>query len=104
MEMSIALDADRCRGDKTVIHVVETAEWVYLPFAVMGELRVRVAVGKRGAENERTLRKFLAKEGVEVLYADDGTTALRGLVPPAQATGDANSHERSLDRGSRVAA
>jgi tRNA(fMet)-specific endonuclease VapC len=53
---------------------VESADSVYLPFAVLGEIRAGFALGRRGSENERTLRKFLAKPGVDVLYPDDGTT------------------------------
>jgi tRNA(fMet)-specific endonuclease VapC len=76
--MRVALDTNRyidlCRDDATVVDIIETAEWVYLPFVVLAELRAGFGLGNRGAENERTLRKFLTKEGVEVLYADDGTT------------------------------
>jgi tRNA(fMet)-specific endonuclease VapC len=57
-----------------VVDVIETAEWVYLPFVVLAELRAGFGLGNHGAQNERALRKFLTKEGVEVLYADDGTT------------------------------
>ena len=31
-------------------------------------------MGRRSAENERTLRRFLLKPGVKVLYADDQTS------------------------------
>jgi tRNA(fMet)-specific endonuclease VapC len=46
----------------------------YLPFIVLGELRAGFAVGKHGAKNERNLRAFLAKVGVDLLYADEQTT------------------------------
>jgi tRNA(fMet)-specific endonuclease VapC len=74
----IALDANRyddlVTGDETVAELVEAAGEVYLPFIVVGELRAGFAAGKRQAENERLLRRFLMKEGVEVLFADDQTT------------------------------
>jgi len=40
---------------------------------VVAELRAGFSVGKRGAENERTLRRFLPKPGVTILFADDQT-------------------------------
>jgi tRNA(fMet)-specific endonuclease VapC len=57
-----------------VVAVVEQAEAVFLPFVVVAELRAGFAVGKRGAENERILQRFILKPGVGVLLADDQTT------------------------------
>ena len=45
-----------------------------MPFVVPGELRAGFAHGRRTAENERLLRRFLMKDCVRVLYADDHTT------------------------------
>lgn len=45
-----------------------------LPFVVVGELRAGCAHGRRQAENEGILRRFLLKDGVRVLFADDQTT------------------------------
>ena len=60
--MRIALDTSRyvdfCRGASDVLMTLETADRVYLPFVVLGELRAGFAVGSRGAQNERTLRRF----------------------------------------------
>jgi len=74
----LALDtnryADLCRGLPDVVKVVERAEVVLLPFVVLAELRAGFSVGTRGAENERTLLRFLMKSGVDVLYADEQTT------------------------------
>lgn len=76
--MRVALDADRytdlCRGEREVLEVLEEADGVYLPFVVLAELRAGFAVGARGADNERVLQRFLAKPGVEVLYASEVTT------------------------------
>lgn len=76
--MRVALDTNRyvdmCRNDAHVVEIVERAESIHLPFVVLAELRAGFAVGTKGAENERTLRKFLGQSGVEVLFADDGTT------------------------------
>jgi tRNA(fMet)-specific endonuclease VapC len=76
--MRLALDTNRytdlCRGVAEVVELVEHAEAVFLPFIVLGELRAGFALGSRGAENERILRRFLMQPGVAVLFADDQTT------------------------------
>jgi len=74
----LALDTNRyvdlCRGVEETARLVSTAEAVFLPFVVVAELRAGFALGRRAAENERVLRRFLMKGGVGVLYADDQTT------------------------------
>ena len=76
--MRLALDTNRytdlCRDVPEVVTLVEHAETVFLPFIVLGELRAGFALGRRGAENERVLRRFLMKPEVSVLFADDQTT------------------------------
>ncbi|HEY4393639.1 MAG TPA: type II toxin-antitoxin system VapC family toxin [Polyangia bacterium] len=76
--MKLALDANRyddlLTGDEKVADVVESADEVHLPFVVVGELRAGFAAGNRAVENERLLRRFLLKEGVEILLADEQTT------------------------------
>ena len=76
--MRLALDTNRysdlCRGLDSVVEVVERADSVLLPFVVVADLRAGFAVGRRGAENERVLRRFLAKPGVGVLFPDEQTT------------------------------
>ena len=76
--MRIALDSNRyddlITGSRDVATIVETAEAVFLPFVVVGELRAGFAAGKRQAENERLLRLFLLKDDVEILFADEQTT------------------------------
>ena len=76
--MRVALDTNRyvdfCRGEPEVVATLETAEAVLLPFIVVGELRAGFAVGAKGASNERVLRRFLKKDGVSVLYADEQST------------------------------
>lgn len=76
--MRVALDTNRyvdlCKGVEETVEVVATAETVFLPFVVLGELRAGFAMGRRPADNERVLRRFLMKDGVEVLYADEATT------------------------------
>lgn len=76
--MRLALDTNRyvdlCKGVEETVALVEEAETVLLPFVVLGELRAGFALGRRQADNERTLRRFLLKQGVHVLFADDQTT------------------------------
>ena len=76
--MRLALDTNRyvdlCKGIEQTARLVSTAEIVFLPLVVVAELRAGFALGRRAAENERVLRRFLMKEGVEVLFADDQTT------------------------------
>ena len=78
MAVRLALDTNRyvdlCRGVVETVALLEEAEFVMLPFVVLGELRAGFAHGRRQAENERTLRRFLLKDGVRVLFADDQTT------------------------------
>jgi tRNA(fMet)-specific endonuclease VapC len=76
--MRVAIDTNRyvdlCKGVAETVDVLETAEAIMLPFVVLGELRAGFAQGRRHAENERVLRLFLLKEGVQVLFADEQTT------------------------------
>jgi tRNA(fMet)-specific endonuclease VapC len=74
----VALDTNRyvdlCKGVEETVALLEEAEAILLPFVVIGELRAGFAHGRREAQNERALRRFLLKEGVRVLFADDQTT------------------------------
>lgn len=76
--MKVALDTNRyvdlCKGVGETVTLLEEAEVVVLPFVVLGKLRAGFAHGRRQAENERTLRRFLLKDGVRVIFADDQTT------------------------------
>ena len=76
--MRTALDTNRyvdlCKGLAGTVALLEAADEVVLPFVVLAELRAGFAHGRRTAENERLLRRFLLKDGVRVLYADDQTT------------------------------
>ena len=76
--MRLALDTNRyvdlCKGLDQTVALVSTAVEVFLPFVVVAELRAGFALGKRSAQNERVLRRFLLKSGVGILYADEQTT------------------------------
>jgi tRNA(fMet)-specific endonuclease VapC len=76
--VKVALDTNRytdlCRGDLSVVEIVERATEVWIPFIVLGELRAGFAVGSQGPRNESVLRRFLTKPGVRVVYAGEQTT------------------------------
>ena len=76
--MKVALDTNRyvdlCKGDEDTATLLEEADAVLVPFVVVAELRAGFALGRRAADNERVLRRFLMKEGVRVLFPDDQTT------------------------------
>jgi tRNA(fMet)-specific endonuclease VapC len=76
--VKLALDTNRytdlCRGERSVLDLVERADAVWLPFIVVGELRAGFAAGTQGPKNEAILRRFLLKPGVGILYADEQTT------------------------------
>lgn len=76
--MRVAVDTNRyvdlCKGARETIELLEHAEAVILPFVVLGELRAGFMLGRRTAENENALRRFLLKDGVSVLFADVQTT------------------------------
>jgi tRNA(fMet)-specific endonuclease VapC len=78
VEVRVALDTNRytdlCKGVDGTVELLSTAEEVVLPFVVVAELRAGFGFGRRSAENERVLRRFLLKDGVSILYADDQTT------------------------------
>jgi tRNA(fMet)-specific endonuclease VapC len=78
VSVRLALDTNRytdlCRGDAAVVETVETADEVWLPFIVLGELRAGFEVGTQGPRNEAALRRFLMKPGVGILYGGEQTT------------------------------
>ena len=76
--MIVALDtnaySDFMRGVPERVRVVRTAERIYVPLIVLGELRAGFAAGSRERENLETLQKFLASPRVSVLSPDETTT------------------------------
>ena len=76
--MKVALDTNRyvdlCNGAGETTNIVTQAEVLLLPFIVLAELRAGFARGNQQADNERTLQRFLLKDGVKSLFADAQTT------------------------------
>ena len=59
------------RGHAEVVDLVDAADWLGVTAVVLGELRAGFGLGKRRAENERELGRFLANPVVQVLVVDD---------------------------------
>jgi tRNA(fMet)-specific endonuclease VapC len=76
--LRVAIDTNRYvdlrKGIAETVELLETAETIVIPFIVIAELRAGFVQSRRQTENERTLRQLLAKDGVEVVFADDQTT------------------------------
>jgi tRNA(fMet)-specific endonuclease VapC len=76
--MKIALDGNRYtdfwNGLAAAVQTIEQADAIYLPFAVVAELRSGFLNGSRAAENERTLHSFLNSPDVSILFPDQQTT------------------------------
>ncbi len=76
--MRVALDTNRyvdfCRGEASVASVVRRAHTVVLPFVVVAELRAGFAWGTQSKRNSAVLTRFIARNRVEVIHPDDGTT------------------------------
>jgi tRNA(fMet)-specific endonuclease VapC len=84
VEVNVALDTNRyvdlCKGTAGTVQLVTHADRVVLPFVVLAELRAGFALGRHSSENERVLRRFLMKPGVDVLFPDEGTTHHYGAL------------------------
>jgi tRNA(fMet)-specific endonuclease VapC len=80
LAVRLAVDTNRYRdlvdGVQEVVDTLERADTIAMPFVVLAELRAGFAVGSRGRANERALMRLLGQPGVDVLYADHGTTQL----------------------------
>jgi tRNA(fMet)-specific endonuclease VapC len=80
----VALDTNRyvdmCDGVSATKTIVAEAEIVIVPFIVLAELRAGFAYGNQQADNERTLQRFLLKDGVNTLFADGQTTHHYGAL------------------------
>jgi tRNA(fMet)-specific endonuclease VapC len=78
MAMKVAIDANRysdfCRGNAEVAEQTSSAERIYLPLIVLGELRAGFQAGKLARQNERILVQFLRSPRVRLLLPDEQTT------------------------------
>ena len=74
--MKLLLDSNRLSDalaeDGDVLDTLETAEAVFVPIIVLGEIRAGFKAGRRAVENEKRLSWFLSQDGIAAL----------GLEPP----------------------
>jgi tRNA(fMet)-specific endonuclease VapC len=74
----IALDSNRytdfCRGDARTVETLRSADEIWLPLVVLGELRAGFAHGSRRSDNEKILARFLGSSRVRVIVPDEQTT------------------------------
>jgi tRNA(fMet)-specific endonuclease VapC len=76
--MRIALDTNRyvdlASNVPEAVDCIRRAREVFLPLVVLAELRAGFRCGKRSAENEKNLVRFLNSPRVQVLTPDEETT------------------------------
>jgi tRNA(fMet)-specific endonuclease VapC len=76
--MRLAIDTNRyvdfARGLEDVVHRIQRADHIFLPFVVLAELRAGFLCGSRASENERNLIRFLNSSRVSILFPDESTT------------------------------
>jgi tRNA(fMet)-specific endonuclease VapC len=76
--MRLVVDTNRytdfARGVPEAVDRLRTAERIFVPFCVVGELRAGFLCGSRSERNEANLARFLARARVDVLFADGTTT------------------------------
>jgi len=65
---------DFCDGKDDAVAIVRKSSEIHIPLIVVAELRAGFACGNKGPENEQILSRFLNKERVKLLSADEGTT------------------------------
>ena len=63
-----------CKGEEQAIQIIQRARKIYIPFAVLAELRAGFLCGTKARKNESSLTLFLNSERVSVLYPDENTT------------------------------
>lgn len=84
MEVKFALDTNRLtdffRGLEEVVEKVRSAERVFVPVIVLGEMRSGFMAGTKAAGNETRLTQFLAARRVEVLHVEEQTSFHYALI------------------------
>jgi predicted nucleic acid-binding protein len=84
MEMRVALDTNRLtdllRGDRELAKRLGTAEEVWIPLFVLGEMKAGFYGGRERVRNEALLQKLLAKTTVNVLLPGAETAEQYGRL------------------------
>ena len=80
--MKIIIDtnvyAELARGNEHVRRILENADVVFVPVAVLGELHAGFNMGSRTAENRRQLEDFLDLPGVVTVSLDSSVAERYG--------------------------
>jgi tRNA(fMet)-specific endonuclease VapC len=58
------------RGERAVVDLIDSADWIGVPSVVLGELWIGFLLGTRTEQNQSELREFLADPVVEELTVD----------------------------------
>ena len=76
--MKIAIDtnaySDFMQGEAGRVQIFRTANLIYVPLIVLGELRVGFAAGNQESTNAANLQRFMNSKRVSLLLPDDQTT------------------------------
>ncbi len=67
-------------GDRDVVDLIDSAEWIGVSSIVLGELWTGFLQGRRLRENETELREFLANPVVELLVIDRDVARAYGEI------------------------
>jgi tRNA(fMet)-specific endonuclease VapC len=67
-------------GDRRVLAALSTAETVYVPAIVLGELRAGLDATTQGMRRRKDLATFLSKPTVEVVAVGDETAEFYGRI------------------------
>lgn len=82
--MRVAIDTntytDAARAVPQAVEVLRSANEIWIPFVVLGELRAGFACGTSGRKNEATLIRFLNSPRVKPAWADEATTHVYARV------------------------
>jgi len=82
--LNLAIDGNRyvdyCRNDPEVAAVIDRAQRIVVPFAVLAEVRAGFHHGTKLRQNEKDLARFLQTPRVQVLFADEATTHLYAAI------------------------
>ncbi len=73
------------RGDPQVIELIDSADWLGVPWIVLGELELGflLSMAQRSDSNRSTLREFLAHPIVETLGLDESTSRIYAEIVAA---------------------
>ncbi len=76
--MKVSVDTNAytafCKNDSVAVDAMQKADSIFLPLMVVAELRSGFSVGRKGAENEAILQRFLNSPRVSIECPDENTT------------------------------